>query len=69
MKWLFPFIIVIIGLAIIFGAIGFCNQNTLQPAQVDTDTIEEVVDSVIDSLAYDTIDADTILTDWDYSVY
>ncbi len=30
------------------------------PAQVDTDTIEEVVDSVIDSIAADTVAADTV---------
>ena len=35
-----------------------CGQQA-QPAQVDTDTIEEVVDSVIDTLAVDTVAADT----------
>ena len=42
------------------AAISFasCCQQA-QPAQVDTDTIEEVVDSVIDSVAVDTVAADT----------
>ena len=42
------------------AAISFasCGQQA-QPAQVDTDTIEEVVDSVIDTLAVDTVAADT----------
>ena len=42
------------------AAISFasCGQQA-QPAQVDTDTIEEVVDSVIDSVAVDTVAADT----------
>jgi hypothetical protein len=41
------------------AAISFasCGQQA-QPAQVDTDTIEEVVDSVIDSLTTDSV-ADT----------
>ena len=44
------------------AAISFasCGQQA-QPAQVDTDTIEEVVDSVIDSIAADT--ADTVAAD------
>jgi hypothetical protein len=45
------------------AAISFasCGQQA-QPAQVDTDTIEEVVDSVIDSIAADTdtVAADTV---------
>ena len=43
------------------AAISFasCGQQA-QPAQVDTDTIEEVVDSVIDSVAVDTVAADTV---------
>ncbi len=42
------------------AAISFasCGQQA-QPAQVDTDTIEEVVDSVIDSVAVDTVATDT----------
>ena len=42
------------------AAISFasCGQQA-QPAPVDTDTIEEVVDSVIDSVAVDTVAADT----------
>ena len=41
------------------AAISFasCGQQA-QPAQVETDTIEEVVDSVIDSLTTDSV-ADT----------
>ena len=44
------------------AAISFasCGQQA-QPAQVDTDTIEEVVDSVLaDSVAADTVAADTV---------
>jgi hypothetical protein len=42
------------------AAISFasCGQQA-QQAPVDTDTIEEVVDSVIDSVAVDTVAADT----------
>ena len=37
-----------------------CGQQA-QPAQVETDTIEEVVDSVLaDSVAADTVAADTV---------
>ena len=39
-------------------SLASCGQQA-QPAQVDTDTIEEVVDSVIDSVAVDTVAADT----------
>ena len=44
------------------AAISFasCGQQA-QPAQVETDTIEEVVDSVLtDSVAADTVAADTV---------
>ena len=42
------------------AAISFasCGQQA-QQAPVETDTIEEVVDSVIDSVAVDTVAADT----------
>jgi len=42
------------------AAISFasCGQQA-QQAPVDTDTIEEVVDSVVDSLTTDTVAADT----------
>ena len=42
------------------AAISFasCGQQA-QQAPVDTDTIEEVVDSVIDSVAVDTVATDT----------
>ena len=42
------------------AAISFasCGQQA-QQAPVETDTIEEVVDSVIDTLAVDTVAADT----------
>ena len=46
-------------LVFMFVAVAaICGQQA-QPAQVDTDTIEEVVDSVIDSVAVDTVAADT----------
>ena len=44
------------------AAISFasCGQQA-QPAEVETDTIEEVVDSVLaDSVAADTVAADTV---------
>ena len=42
------------------AAISFAScGNQAQPAQVDTDSIEEVVDSVIDSVAVDTVAADS----------
>ena len=46
------------------AAISFasCGQQA-QPAQVDTDTIEEVVDSVVDTLAVDTVAADTVVAE------
>jgi hypothetical protein len=41
------------------AAISFAScGNQAQPAQVDTDSIEEVVDSVVDSLTTDSV-ADT----------
>ena len=42
------------------AAISFasCGQQA-QQAPVDVDTVEEVVDSVIDSVAVDTVAADT----------
>ena len=46
------------------AAISFasCGQQA-QPAQVDTDTIEEVVDSVIDSLTTDSAAIDTVVAE------
>ena len=43
------------------AAISFasCGQQA-QQTPVDTDSIEEVVDSVIDSVAVDTVAADTV---------
>ena len=43
------------------AAISFasCGNQAQQAAPVDTDSIEEVVDSVIDTLAVDTVAADT----------
>jgi hypothetical protein len=42
------------------AAISFAScGNQAQPAQVDTDSIEEVVDSVVDSVATDTVAADS----------
>ena len=46
------------------AAISFasCGQQA-QPAQVDTDTIEEVVDSFIDSLTTDSAAIDTVVAE------
>ena len=44
--------------AIVAVSFASCG-NKAQQAEVDTDTIEEVVDSVIDSVAVDTVAADT----------
>ena len=44
---------------LVFMFVAVAAGQQAQPAQVDTDTIEEVVDSVIDTLAVDTAAADT----------
>lgn len=54
-------IAIAIGLIAIFTFIGIknCNNNSDYPYAVDTDSIEEVVDSVIDSIAVDTVAVDS----------
>ena len=46
------------------AAISFAScGNQAQPAQVDTDSIEEVVDSVVDSVAVDSAAADSTVAE------
>ena len=46
------------------AAISFAScGNQAQPAQVDTDSIEEVVDSVIDSVAVDSAAVDSTVAE------
>jgi hypothetical protein len=46
------------------AAISFAScGNQAQPAQVDTDSIEEVVDSVIDSTAVDSAAVDSTVAE------
>ena len=52
-KFVFAFAAVV---AVSFAA---CGNKTEQAAPVDTDSIEEVVDSVVDSLATDSTVADS----------
>ena len=54
-KLVFMFVAVA---AISFASCG--NQAQQAAAQVDTDSIEEVVDSVVDSIAVDSAAADTV---------
>ena len=46
---------------VFMSAISFasCGNQAQQAAPVDTDSIEEVVDSVVDSIAVDSAAADT----------
>jgi hypothetical protein len=45
--------------AVVAVSFAACGNKTEQAAPVDTDSIEEVVDSVVDSLATDSIVADS----------
>ena len=46
--------------AIVAVSFAACGNKTEQAAPVDADSIEEVVDSVVDSVAVDTVAADTV---------
>ena len=45
--------------AVVAVSFAACGNKTEQAAPVDTDSIEEVVDSVVDSLATDSTVADS----------
>lgn len=63
---------ILLGVAIIVIVLGLsntCSYNKAQQAPVDTDSIVEVVDSVIDSLAVDTVAADSVIVDDYYRYY
>ena len=45
--------------AVVAVSFAACGNKTEQAAPVDTDSIEEVVDSVVDSIAVDSAAADT----------
>jgi len=45
--------------AIVAVSFAACGNKTEQAAPVDADSIEEVVDSVVDSLATDSVTADS----------
>ena len=46
--------------AVVAVSFAACGNKTEQAAPVDTDSIEEVVDSVVDSVAVDSVAADSV---------
>jgi hypothetical protein len=50
---------IVLFFALVIGLVNGCN-NKVQQAPVDTDSIAEVVDSVVDSVAVDTVAADSV---------
>ena len=49
--------------AVVAVSFAACGNKTEQAAPVDTDSIEEVVDSVVDSVAVDSAAADSTVAE------